>query len=141
MILTLGQTAEDITVTLNEKRTLTVGYYLLVFTHYTTKEVVTKIYNFLDDASPHPERYNQFEINTASVFASRPTGQWVYKIYEQASASNTDPTGLTEVEQGIMVLKPVTAFQYNQYNQATAYKIYQPAMAGIFTGVFNNVFS
>lgn len=124
MILTLGQT-ENITVTLNEKKTLTSGHYLFVFTHYTTKEVVTKIYNFAEDLSSYPDRFNQFEINTGVVFSGRPTGQWVYKFYEQASSSNTDPAlALTEVEQGIMILKPAVAFAMNQYDGVTSYKSY-----------------
>ena len=112
-------------VTLNEKRTLTSGYYLFYFTDFTTKQAVTKIYNFTQDDSNYQDRFNQFEINTNVVFASKPTGQWLYKIYEQASSSNTDPAlSLTLVEKGIMVLKPATAFSFSKYNEATTFKAY-----------------
>lgn len=125
MILTLGQTSETIIVTLNEKRTLTTGYYLFLFTHYTTKEIVTKIYNFTEDDSGYPERFNSFEINTSVVFSGRPPGQWKYSIYEQASSSNTDPLlALTEVEKGILTLKPATEFAYIKYNEPSIYTAY-----------------
>lgn len=124
LLLTLGQTAENIVVTLNEKRTLDNGYYLFIFTHLTTKATVSKIYSFVDDDSTDTERYNQFEINTNTVFSGARTGQWKYQVYEQASSSNTDPTGLTEVERGIMQLNPATAFSFNNYNEQQTFKTY-----------------
>jgi hypothetical protein len=124
LLFNLGQSSETITVTLNEKRTLTSGYYLFVFTHILTKQVVNKFYNFLDDDSAFPDRYNSFEIDTATVFVDRPNGQWIYQVYEQASSSNTDVTGLTEVERGIMQLDPVTPFAFVKYDTATNYSAY-----------------
>lgn len=124
LLLTLGQTAEVMTVTLNEKRTLDDGYYLFVFTHYTTKQVVTKIYAFAEDDSAYPDRFNQFEINTAIVFLNKPVGMWQYNIYEQESSSNTDPEGLTEVESGIMELRPIVQFTFEEYDGTTTYKVY-----------------
>jgi predicted DNA-binding protein YlxM (UPF0122 family) len=124
ILLNLGQSAQTITVTLNEKRTLDTGYYLFVFTHILTKQVVNKIYNFLDDDSSFPDRYNSFEIDTATVFTNAPNGQWIYQVYEQASSSNTDVTGLTEVERGIMQLDPVTPFAFTKYDTATNYSAY-----------------
>ena len=124
ILLTKGQTAETITVTLNEKRTLDSGYYLFVFTHILTKQVVNKIYSFLDDISSFQDRYNEFDIDTETVFGSYPIGQWLYNIYEQASSSNTDVTGLTEVERGIMSLRPSSEFSFESYNEATTFKSY-----------------
>lgn len=125
LVLTKGQTAQIITVTLNEKRTLTSGYYLFVFTNFTTQRVVNKIYNFTEDDSNYQDRFNEFEINTQALFGSEDVGQWVYKVYEQASSSNTDPDGLTMVEQGVMVLNPAVEFTRDQYNEATTFKQYQ----------------
>lgn len=124
IILTKGNTDQDIVVTLNEKRTISSGYYLFVFTHFTTKEVVNKIYNFAEDESAYPSRYNKFPINTSTVFTSSPVGQWWYNVYEQASSSNTDVTGLTEVEAGVMTLKPATEFAYESYSATTTYNAY-----------------
>lgn len=120
IVLTKGQTTEEIIVTLNEKRTLATGYYLFVFTHFTTKNVVNKIYNFTEDDSSYQDRYNQFDFPTQALFGSENVGQWVYKVYEQASSSNTNVTGLTMVEQGVMVLNPATEFERDQYNEPTS---------------------
>lgn len=122
--LTAGQTAETIIVTLNEKRTLSSGYYLFYFESNPKGFTATKIYNFSEDLSSYTDRYNQFTINTNTVFASKPVGEYSYKVYEQSSSSNTDPTGLTEVERGILKLNPATEFSYEQYEEATSYKRY-----------------
>lgn len=124
ILLQKGQTSQEIIVTLNEKRTLDAGHYLFVFTHILTKNVVTKIYSFLDDESDFQDRYNQFEINTSVVFADEPRGQWNYDVYEQASSTNTDTTGLTQVETGIMKLQPATEFSFEEYNEPTTFKSY-----------------
>lgn len=117
--LTLGQTDEDLIVTLNEKRTLTSGYYLFYFQHVTTRQTVTKIYNFSEDESAYPDRYNSFPMNTSTTFTG-PVGHWTYSIYEQASSSNVDPAGLTEVENGILQLKPATPFAFVESTAGSA---------------------
>lgn len=124
LLLTLGQTAENMIVTLNEKRTLNVGYYLWIFTHYTTKQTVTKIYNFLSDQSGYPDRFNSLSIDTSVEFLDTPVGMWTYDVYEQESAVNTDPTGLTKLEEGIMELRPAVAFAFDEYSQAQSFKVY-----------------
>lgn len=124
ILLTQGQTSQNIVVTLNEKRTLENGYYLFVFTHILTKNLITKIYSFLDDESAWQDRFNQFEINPSVVFLDQPTGQWIYQVYEQESSSNTSVTGLNEVERGIMTLQPSTAFAFESYNESTTFKQY-----------------
>jgi hypothetical protein len=123
LLFTFGQT-EEMIVTLNEKRTLTVGYYLFIFENVTTRDQVTKIYNFLEDESSYTDRYNQFPVVVSTLFAGQHTGHWTYKVYEQVSSSNTDPTGLTEVENGILQLKPATAFEFTESTGATTFKEY-----------------
>lgn len=123
LLFTVGQASEDFVVTLNEKRTLDSGYYLFVFTNVTTKNVVNKIYNFTEDASAYPTRFNQFNINTSTVFLNQDPGGWRYEVYEQASSSNTVVTGLTEVERGIMQLRSTEA-TFEDYDAATTYKQY-----------------
>lgn len=120
IVLTKGQTTEEIVVTLNEKRTISSGYYLFVFTHFTTRDVVNKIFNFTEDDSSYQNRYNQFDFPTQALFGNKDAGQWVYKVYEQASSSNTNVTGLTMVEQGVMVLNPAAEFERDQYNESTS---------------------
>lgn len=124
ILLRHGQTDQEIIVTLNEKRTLDAGYYLFVFTHVLTKNVVNKIYSFLDDDSDFQDRYNQFDINTSVVFTNQPAGQWSYDIYEQASSTNTNTTGLNLVETGIMKLLPQNPFEFEEYNEPTTFKTY-----------------
>lgn len=117
-------TADKITVTLNEKRTLDAGYYLFRFIHIETRAVINKIYSFLDDDSAFQDRYNEFEINTATLFLNQPVGTWRYEVYEQASAVNTDPTGLTQVEKGLMEIIKTTPFAFENYDPQTSYKAY-----------------
>lgn len=123
--LSLGQVSEFMTVTLNEKRTLETGYYLFQFTHYTTKEVVSKIYLVDEDESNYPDRFNKLPINTAVTFLNKPVGMWQYRIYEQESSTNTDPDGLTELESGIMILSPAVEFNFEQYAGTTTYAVYR----------------
>jgi hypothetical protein len=125
LLLNFGQSAETITVTLNEKRTLETGYYLFLFTHYTTKQVVSKIYLVAEDDSNYPDRYNEFEINTDAVFLGAPVGMWQYRVYEQESSTNIDPAGLTELESGIMQLLPATQFNFEEYDGSTTFAVYR----------------
>lgn len=124
LLLTLGETSEEVVVTLNEKRTLDSGYYLFVFTNVTTKDVVTKIYAFAEDTSDYPTRFNLFDIDTDTVFSGKSTGEWAYVVYEQSSNSNTNPDGLTEVERGILQLRPASEFAFEAYDEATTFKQY-----------------
>lgn len=123
LLLTKGQTAENIIVTLNEKRTIASGYYIFSFQHITTKEIIYKVYAFAEDESDYPNRYNEFEINTQSLFGSKLAGDWVYNVYE-SETSTTNTTGLNIVETGIMKLKDATAFEYEAYETTTTYKAY-----------------
>jgi hypothetical protein len=123
LLFTFGQT-EEMIVTLNEKRTLSAGYYLFVFENVTTRAQVTKIFNFSEDESSYTDRFNQFPIVTSTLFSGQQTGHWTYKVYEQASSSNTDTTGLTEVENGILQLKPATDFSFTENSGATTFTQY-----------------
>jgi hypothetical protein len=122
LLLTQGKTDDQIVVTLTEKATLTDPYYLFVFEHFTTKEIVRFVAG--PDQSLYPARFNAFAINTASLFANASVGQWSYKVYEQASAVNTDEAGLNEVENGRMRLDKSGNFSYQQYEPSTNYKAY-----------------
>jgi len=123
MRLQLGESEQYIVVTLNEKRTLGEGYYLFVFTNDTTKDVVTKVYAMTDDVSVYPDRYNKFLIETGSIFGDYLPGQWSYQVY-QSETSTTTPTGLTEIERGLLDLLPAAEFAYDKYSLATTYKAY-----------------
>lgn len=114
---------KNVVLTLSEFTTLTNAYYLFIFQHVTTKQIVDFVLPMSADLSTHQWRYNEFLI-AASHFTSAPVGKYQYHIYEQASSSNTDPTGLTLVEQGKMDLNNAAAFEFTQYETATNYTQY-----------------
>lgn len=120
LLLNEGQTS-NIVVTLTEKTTLVNAHYLFVFTHITTKQVVRVIKSTEDDLSDYPTRYNEFTLD-ATVFPT--LGQWLYRVYEQASSTNQDTTGLNEVENGKMNLLGTESFTYAKYEPQTTYKSY-----------------
>ncbi len=124
LAFTLGNTDDKLVVTLTEFVTITEPYFLFVFTHVTTKQVVNVIYATGADLSGYAYRYNEFEIDTQAVFGNYPTGEWHYTAYQQASSTNTDTTGLTVLEYGKMRLYPAAAFAYTEYNSPTTYKAY-----------------
>jgi hypothetical protein len=114
-----GDTTDNIVVTLKEKTTLTNPYYLFVCEHITTKEQVKFIVNA--DLSLYPDRYNEFAV-TVSNFTT--TGQYIYKVYEQVSSTNTDPTGLNMVENGRLQFRDSTLFAFTKYSPVTTFKTY-----------------
>lgn len=60
----------------------------------------------------------------SAVFQGQQTGIWNYKVYEQASATNTDTTGLTLTEEGFVKLvgASVTTDTYTEGN--STFEIY-----------------
>ena len=114
---------KNVVVTLTEFTTLSNAYYLFVFEHVTTKQVISFVLPMSADLSTHQWRYNEFLI-AASHFTSALVGKYQYNIYEQASSSNTNPSGLTLVEQGKMDLNNAAAFEFTQYSTATNYTQY-----------------
>lgn len=118
-------TAAVMILTLTELVSLAVPYYLFVFTHVTTKEVVAFVKSEADDESNYPQRYNQFTINAATVFTGKPSGEWHYKVYEQASAVNVDPDAAGPVlEYGKLYLDRATEFAFTMYEQSQTFKAY-----------------
>lgn len=118
-------TAAVMILTLTEFVTLPAPYYLFVFTHVTTKSVAAFVKSEIDDQSDYPQRYNQFTIDAAVVFANQRTGEWHYKVYEQASAVNIDPAAAGGLlEEGKLILDRATEFAYTQYESSTSYKVY-----------------
>ena len=118
-------TAAVMILTLTEYVTLSAPYYLFIFTHVTTKDVVAFVKAEVNDESDYPKRYNQFTINAANVFAGKPTGEWHYKVHEQTSDVNIDPEAAGSLlEVGKLYLDKPTEFAYKQYDSSTSYKAY-----------------
>lgn len=105
MIHFTKSTDSGIVVTLTEKQTLTAPNYLFWFKSRGTNQEVKFVVLNSADTSPHKERYNEFTISVNTYFGSSPEGDWEYKIYEQASTTNTNPALSTSLlERGIMRL-------------------------------------
>ena len=121
--LTKGQT-QNIILTLTEKQLLTNPNYLFVFTNRSANTEIKFVKLNATDVSIFKDRYNEFSIVTNTNFGSSLNGQYVYEVYEQASTTNTNPTGLNLLETGIMELVG-QAFYYTQYSTDDTYKIRQ----------------
>lgn len=118
-------TSASIVVTLNEMVTITGPYYLFVFTHITTKDVVSFVLAQSDDTSLYQSRYNKFILNPSVLFAGTQPGEWNYVVYEQASATNTDVTLTAGVlEYGKLLLYRAVDFAFTNYDTPTSFKSY-----------------
>ena len=115
-------TTNEIALTLTEKGTAT--YYLFKFQSDNTEAVE---YCVATDSSLYPERFNNFTITETSTpdnlnaeVELTTEGQWRYFVYANSSASNLDPTGLTELESGIVKVTgtttPVTTYSGGNSN-------------------------
>ena len=122
MINIARNSANEITLTLTEKGTAT--YYLFKFQSDNTEAVE---YCIATDSSLYPDRFNKFTITETSTpdnlnaEVELPTeGQWRYFVYANSSGSNLDPTGLTELESGIVKVTgtstPVTTYSGGNSN-------------------------
>jgi hypothetical protein len=121
--LTKGET-NTIVVTLTEKELLTSPNYLFVFTNRSSNSVISFVKLNATDISLYKNRYNEFSIVTNTYFASALEGQYTYDIYEQASTTNINPSGLNKLETGIMWLSGST-LSYNQFTTTDTYTIRQ----------------
>ena len=121
--LTKGQT-NTIIMTLTEKQLLITPNYLFVFTNRSSNNVIKFVVLNASDLSLFKDRYNEFSIVTNTNFSSALEGQYTYEVYEQASSSNTNITGLNKLETGIMWLSGST-MTYNQYTTTDTYTIRQ----------------
>jgi len=118
-------TAAPLIVTLTERVTIDAPYFLFVFTHVLTKQVVSFIKSEAQDESDYPERFNQYTINPAAVFLNKPIGEWHYTIYQQASSSNTSPDATQgALEYGKMIMERDPAFAYTIYDEPTTITAY-----------------
>lgn len=119
--LTKGET-NTVILTLTEKQTLTSPNYLFRFTNRTTGAEVVFVKTNASDTSAYKYRFNQFSIITSGFFSNQPSGEWLYYIYEQASATNRDYTKATGLlEQGIMRLNESESFAYTQHEPDNTY--------------------
>jgi hypothetical protein len=121
--LTKGAT-DFIYLTLTEKETMPTPNYLFVFKNRSTNNEVKFVLLYAADLSLYKERYNKFSIKVDKYFSSKPRGQYSYSVYQQTSTSNTDITGLTELESGVMLLNE-TENVYTEYQTNDTFKVRQ----------------
>ena len=121
--LTKGQT-QFVYLTLTEKQTISSPNYLFTFKNRSTNTEVKFVLLFAADVSLFKERYNKFSIKVDKYFSSKLRGQWTYSVYQQTSTSNTDVTGLTLLESGIMWLNDAEEI-FTEYQTKDTYKIRQ----------------
>ena len=120
-----SDTAAPLILTLTENVSITPAFFLFVFTHVLTGQSVKFIKEVGEDESLFPIRYNQFTINAAVVFLDKPTGEYHYTVYEQASNNNTDPAQSGAIlEYGKLRIYPETPFAFKKYNQPTTFNCY-----------------
>ena len=111
-------------MTLTEKQTLTSPNYLFVFENRSTNTEVKFVKLNAADISAYKDRFNEFNIVVNSYFNTSLNGQYTYTIYEQASTTNTDPTGLNLLETGIMELEGTT-ISFTEYETTSTFTIRQ----------------
>jgi hypothetical protein len=118
-------TAVDLIVTLTENVSISQPNYLFVFVNIVTKDVVAFVKLESDDESDYPDRYNQFTIDAATVFAGYQPGYWDYTVYEQEDSANLDPAlSGALLENGQLLLSRAVDFEYNKYDSPTSFKTY-----------------
>ena len=128
-IITRGQN-NTVIFTLTERVTISSPYFLMKCTSRSSR--TTKIFILASNQSSYTERYDKFtitesanEILTSGTVELKPTGDWDYEIYQQASASN-----LNVVNSGILLEQGIirvigTGDTTTYYNgQTTGYTYY-----------------
>lgn len=124
MIRLTKATANAVTVTTTEKGTA--DHYLFEFQNLTT---LGKAYCIQQDTSAFQNRYNQFEITEQTIPTAAdgevelPEGMGKYWIYANTSSTNIDPTGLTVLETG-MILVTGTTVEPTEYDNNPNYTVY-----------------
>ena len=122
--LTKGNT-ETLILTLKEKQTILDANFLFVFQSRTTNDKVKFVIVNSADQSLYQDRYNQFSLVVNTYFATKEEGWFTYKVYEQASPSNTNEANAgAVVETGLMFLSDGQDVTTTKYNNPTSYKVY-----------------
>lgn len=118
MIHFTKNSSSEIVLTLKEKQTLTNPNYLFWFKSRGTNQEVKFVVLNAGDTSTFKDRFNEFTIDVNDYFENSPEGDWEYRIYEQTSTSNLDPTLATSLlETGIMRLNNLgNLLNVNVYN-------------------------
>ena len=101
----------EFALTLTESSVISNPYFLFKFI-WELDEDLAPIYWVGVDTSPYTERYNLFNLEEG-VDATFKIGQYSYKVYETTNPTPIDETGLTEVEEGRMVVDGIATTIYD----------------------------
>lgn len=125
ILLTRGETNDEVTLTCNEKKTINSPYYIFKFVNIQTNDI--KIF-YTPNTSINKDRYDLFtieETNTEDLMNGQVTliaGDWNYYIYESTTISLDSIDWIGEVENGkvkvIETENSIATFDANQSNIA-----------------------
>lgn len=119
IILTKGNTANEMYVTPLELASSTPAWYYFKFTNRVTNDVIE--YWGTDESTD--ARYQKFIIDVDDYFDTFDMGFWKYEIYG-VDDENEQPTS-SVLETGFMYLKPENEFTPTKYNeQSTNFTTY-----------------
>ena len=122
MIKLETNTTKLVILTLTEKVTLTNPKFLFEFIN---NESHVKYYCISANLSAYKERYDSFNLqlttspNNLIGQLNLPVGEYDYNVYEQASSTNLNPSGLTKLENGKCIVFNSSPSSETQYNGAT----------------------
>lgn len=125
LTINVGETKHWI-MTLTEKTTIQGANYLF---EAFNKETNNYTYMILPaDLSQYSDRYNKYEITETSTPTlpgqiTLPKGDYVYRVYEQVSDTNIDPTGLNCVEENALASK--SSIINTEYEAQTTNTVYE----------------
>lgn len=115
--------------TLKELTTIQSANYLL---ELKSKETNQTFYTILGENLSVYSRFDSFVVNektspnALNSEVELKQGQYIYKVYEQASATNLNPTGLNCVEEGRLICKGTTTNNTQYPLATTTFTSYEP---------------
>lgn len=121
MIRLQRDAATTFVITVTELTTITTPEYLFEF----VSEYGDSYYCILADSSSGTTRYNEFTITDGSDLNFPIDGFYTYKVYEQEVSGSLDPTGKTQVEEGIAHVYVVDS-PANEYSNTETNNTYEP---------------
>lgn len=113
MIVIQKNTTKNIYFTGTEKCTIINPFFLFVFTHRVTQEVI----KFVITNESSTTRYDVYELVVNDYLENSESGFYTYQIYEQDNDTNLNIDGLHLVESGYMYLNDETTFEPIKYSE------------------------
>ena len=122
MLRILKDSTSNLIVTVTELTTVSPVYYLFEFEH---EQSFLKYYCILSNISLATERYDEFDIIDGVDVNFDYDGYYTYRIYQQTSSSNLDPT-LSDgiVEEGRAHVYVIDS-PGNEFTSNITYNIYE----------------